>query len=220
MCELHQRWKTLWNRIDHAVAQCGRAKGSVRLLAVSKFQSTDAIRALYELGQRDFGENYVQEALQKQAKLCDLKDLNWHFIGPVQRNKTLAIATHFDWVHSVDRFLIAQRLSEQRPEKLTPLQICLQVNVDAEDSKSGCKPDEVQSLVEAIMPLPAISLRGFMSIPAPGHIQTFSVLSSLIQQWPSMDTLSMGMSDDLEDAIRAGSTWVRVGTALFGKRAH
>ncbi len=220
MSELYQRWNTLWTRIDRATSESGRPKGSVRLLAVSKFQSTDSIRALYDLGQRDFGENYVQEALRKQAELADLKDLCWHFIGPIQRNKTSAIATHFDWVHSVDRFLIAERLSTHRPDTLPPLQICLQVNVDDEISKSGCKLEDVPDLVTAIMPLPGLELRGLMAIPAPGHTRAFAILSRLMQSWPQLDTLSMGMSADLEEAVIQGSTWLRVGTALFGSRTH
>ena len=196
------------------------------LLAVSKTRSSDDIRALYEAGQLAFGENYLQEALAKQEQLGDLP-LIWHFIGHVQRNKTRDLAAHFDWVHGVDRLLIAQRLSQQRPDHRPPLNLCLQVNIDQQDSKDGCHPDEVAGLVAAISQLPGLRLRGLMVIPDPARpvMDAFRRTRQLFEQTrvcharpADWDTLSMGMSDDLEQAITAGSTLVRVGTALFGAR--
>lgn len=195
------------------------------LLAVSKTQPAEAIREAFDAGLRDFGENYLQEALEKQADLADLP-LRWHFIGPIQSNKTKAIAEHFDWVHSVDRLKIAQRLSEQRPDALGPLNICIQVNVSGEASKSGCSPEAVAALAETIATLPRLRLRGLMTIPAPTENpveqrQAFARLRRLKETLGAdLDTLSMGMSQDLEAAIAEGATWVRIGTALFGAREY
>ena len=202
-----------------------RDPATVGLLAVSKTQPAAAIREAAAAGIRDFGENYLQEALDKQAELDDLP-LTWHFIGPIQSNKTKAIAEHFGWVHSVDRLKIAQRLSDQRPAALPPLNICLQVNVSGEASKSGCAPQEVQQLARAITALPRLRLRGLMCIPAPSEDPAeqraaFARLRQLRDELAlDLDTLSMGMSQDLEAAIAEGATWVRIGTALFGARDY
>ncbi|QPI09379.1 YggS family pyridoxal phosphate-dependent enzyme [Stutzerimonas stutzeri] len=214
-------------RIREAAQAVGREPATVGLLAVSKTQPAAAIRDAFAAGLRDFGENYLQEALDKQAELDDLP-LTWHFIGPIQSNKTKAIAEHFDWVHSVDRLKIAQRLSDQRPAALPPLNICLQVNVSGEASKSGCAPQEVQQLARAITALPRLRLRlrGLMCIPAPSEDPAeqraaFARLRQLRDELAlDLDTLSMGMSQDLEAAIAEGATWVRIGTALFGARDY
>lgn len=226
MSEIAENWRALQARIATACAAAGRAPDTVGLLAVSKTQPAAAIRALYAQGQRAFGENYVQEALGKMAELADLA-LEWHCIGPLQSNKTREVAAHFHWVHSVDRLKIAQRLAEQRPAGLPPLQICLQVNIDTEDSKSGCTPAELPALVRAVQAMPGLRLRGLMCIPRPGNSAAFAALAQtrldLLASIPGLspaqfDTLSMGMSDDLEAAVAAGSTLLRIGTALFGAR--
>lgn len=212
-------------RIDDACRRSGRDPAQVTLLAVSKTRSARDVAALADQGQYDFGENYLQEALEKQALLADLP-LTWHFIGPIQSNKSKAIAEHFDWVHSVDRLKIAQRLSDQRPAHLPPLNVCLQVNVSDEQSKSGCSESEARELVAAISALPRLHLRGLMCIPAPSddpaaQRAAFARLRRLRDELdPRMDTLSMGMSQDLEAAIAEGATWVRIGTALFGARDY
>ncbi|MFJ4065541.1 YggS family pyridoxal phosphate-dependent enzyme [Pseudomonas sp. NPDC089996] len=212
-------------RIHHAAKAAGRDSASVQLLAVSKTKPAAAIREIHAAGVCDVGENYLQEALAKQEELRDLP-LIWHFIGPIQSNKTKAIAEHFDWVHSVDRLKIAQRLSEQRPASLAPLNICLQVNVSGEDSKSGCAPADLPALAKAVAALPNLRLRGLMAIPEPTEDRTAqeAAFASLRQLQESLglglDTLSMGMSHDLEAAIAQGATWVRIGTALFGARNY
>jgi len=212
-------------RIHSAAQAAGRDPASVQLLAVSKTKPASAIREIYAAGVRDVGENYLQEALAKQQELRDLP-LIWHFIGPIQSNKTKAIAEHFDWVHSVDRLKIAQRLSEQRPAGLPALNICLQVNVSGEDSKSGCAPVELPALARGVAALPNLRLRGLMAIPEPTEDRTAqeAAFASLNQLQASLglglDTLSMGMSHDLEAAIAQGATWVRIGTALFGARQY
>jgi pyridoxal phosphate enzyme (YggS family) len=214
----------LGERIREAAQASQRDFTQVGLLAVSKTKPSTAIRQAHAAGLRDFGENYLQEALGKQAELTDLP-LIWHFIGPIQSNKTKAIAEHFDWVHSVDRLKIAQRLSEQRPAHLPPLNICLQVNVSGEASKSGCSPQELPALAAAVAQLPRLNLRGLMAIPEPtddvdAQHQAFATVRTLQASLdlPTLDTLSMGMSHDLEAAIAEGATWVRIGTALFGAR--
>jgi pyridoxal phosphate enzyme (YggS family) len=214
----------LGERIREAAQASQRDFTQVGLLAVSKTKPSTAIRQAHAAGLRDFGENYLQEALGKQAELTDLP-LIWHFIGPIQSNKTKAIAEHFDWVHSVDRLKIAQRLSEQRPAHLPPLNICLQVNVSGEASKSGCSPQELPALAAAVAQLPRLNLRGLMAIPEPtddvdAQHQAFATVRTLQASLdlPTLDTLSMGMSHDLEAAISEGATWVRIGTALFGAR--
>lgn len=212
-------------RIREAAQASQHNLADIGLLAVSKTKPAAAIREAYAAGLRDFGENYLQEALEKQAELIDLP-LIWHFIGPIQSNKTRPIAEHFDWVHSVDRLKIAQRLSEQRPAHLPPLNICLQVNVSAEDSKSGCSPEALPELAKAIAALPNLRLRGLMAIPEPtddvaAQHAAFAQLRQLRDDLAlNLDTLSMGMSHDLEAAIAEGATWVRIGTALFGARDY
>ena len=212
-------------RIRAAAQASGRDLDHIGLLAVSKTKPAAAVREAYAAGIRDFGENYLQEALEKQAELSELP-LIWHFIGPIQSNKTKPIAEHFAWVHSVDRLKIAQRLSEQRPTGLPPLNICLQVNVSAEDSKSGCAPAELAALAQAVSQLPNLRLRGLMAIPEPtddvaAQQAAFARLRELRDGLPlPLDTLSMGMSHDLDAAIAEGATWVRIGTALFGARDY
>ena len=212
-------------RIREAAQASGRDLDGAGLLAVSKTKPAAAVREAFAAGIRDFGENYLQEALEKQAELSELP-LIWHFIGPIQSNKTKPIAEHFAWVHSVDRLKIAQRLSEQRPTGLPPLNICLQVNVSAEDSKSGCAPAELAALAQAVSQLPNLRLRGLMAIPEPtddvaAQRAAFARLRELRDGLPlPLDTLSMGMSHDLDAAIAEGATWVRIGTALFGARDY
>ncbi|MHA3082432.1 YggS family pyridoxal phosphate-dependent enzyme [Acinetobacter sp. ANC 5383] len=213
-------------QIQYACAQSHRSADSVQLLAVSKTHPSDALRAMYVTGQRAFGENYLQEALDKIEALQDLA-IEWHFIGHVQRNKTKHLAEKFAWVHGVDRLIIAERLSSQRLDSDEPLNICLQVNIDGQDSKDGCAPEEVATLVEQISQLPHLRLRGLMVIPAPNNLKAFADAQALFEQVKEYhahpddwDTLSMGMSGDLEAAVAAGSTMVRVGTALFGARDY
>jgi len=213
------------SRIRAAALAANRDEHSVQLLAVSKTKPAQALRDAYAAGLRDFGENYLQEALGKQLELADLP-LIWHFIGPIQSNKTRAIAEHFAWVHSVDRLKIAQRLSEQRPADLPPLNICIQVNVSGEASKSGCSPADLPALANAISALPHLKLRGLMAIPEPTEDRSaqdaaFAAVQNLQASLNlPLDTLSMGMSHDLESAIAQGATWVRIGTALFGARDY
>lgn len=212
-------------RIREAAQASGRDPQKVQLLAVSKTKPAIALREAFACGQRDFGENYLQEALAKQTELADLP-LIWHFIGPIQSNKTKPIAEHFAWVHSVDRLKIAERLSAQRPSDLPPLNVCLQVNVSSEASKSGCRPAELPALARAVAGLPNLRLRGLMAIPEPTEDRAaqhaaFARLRALRDDLDlDLDTLSMGMSHDLEAAIAEGATWVRVGTALFGARDY
>ena len=213
-------------RIAAAARAAGREPGAVALLAVSKTFPVDAVRAAHAAGQREFGENYVQEGVEKIAAVSSLP-LIWHFIGPIQSNKTRAIAEHFDWVHSVAREKIAQRLAQARPERLGPLDICLQVNVSGEASKSGVAPGEARALAEAIRTLPRLRLRGLMTVPEPSEDaalqhRRFRELRALLERLNAagfgLDTLSMGMSQDLEAAVMEGATIVRVGTAIFGER--
>lgn len=214
------------DQIQSACTRVQRDPATVELLAVSKTHPSSAIRDMYELGQRCFGENYLQEALDKIQALKDL-NIEWHFIGHVQRNKTKSLAEHFDWVHGVDRLIIAERLSSQRAEHAADLNICLQVNIDHQQTKDGCQPEDVAELVQTISRLPKLKLRGIMVIPAPEHAEAFEAAKTLFdavkaqhahpEQW---DTLSMGMSADLDAAIAAGSTIVRIGTALFGARDY
>ena len=212
-------------RIRAAALAVQRDVTSVHLLAVSKTKPAAALREAYAAGIRGFGENYLQEARAKQVELADLP-LSWHFIGPIQSNKTRDIAEHFDWVHSVDRLKIAQRLSEQRPAELAPLNICIQVNVSGEASKSGCTPADLPALATAISALPRLKLRGLMAIPEPTEDRVeqdraFATVRHLQESLNlGLDTLSMGMSHDLESAIAQGATWVRIGTALFGARDY
>ncbi len=226
MTQIAEQITAVRQRIAAACAAVGRTAAEVELLAVSKTFGADAVRAAAAAGQVHFGENYLQEALDKQAQLGDLA-LIWHFLGPLQSNKTRAVAEHFHWVHSVDRLKLAQRLSEQRPPSLPPLQVCVQVNISGEDSKSGCLPAEAAALCRAVAALPGLRLRGLMAIPAPvatgGDARApYRALRSLARGMddlrPALDSLSAGMSDDLEAAIAEGATIVRIGTAIFGKR--
>ena len=217
-------------RIQKATLKAGRSAGSVHLLAVSKTRPADELRTAYSAGQRAFGENYVQEALDKMEELKELDAIEWHFIGPIQSNKTRQIAEAFAWAHSVDRLKIAQRLNDQRPSTLPPLNICLQVNINNEESKSGCALEDLTDMADAIEEMPNLSLRGLMAIPDPDQPEAelrssfrklANALKNMRQEAPGcgpLDTLSMGMSGDLEMAIAEGATWVRVGTALFGPR--
>ncbi|MCH7336353.1 YggS family pyridoxal phosphate-dependent enzyme [Acinetobacter sp. NIPH 2699] len=223
---LQQQRQHVFNQIEQVCQRVNRTAASVQLLAVSKTHPSSTLREMYTAGQRSFGENYLQEALAKIDELQDL-EIEWHFIGHVQRNKTKHLAEKFDWVHGVDRFIIAERLSNQRLEGQPPLNICIQVNIDGQDSKDGCQPDEVAELVQQISQLPNVRLRGLMVIPAPENHAAFADAKILFEQVQSQhvrpedwDTLSMGMSADLEAAIAAGSTMVRVGTALFGERDY
>lgn len=210
----------------HAALRSANRQDTLQLLAVSKAQTADKLREAYLSGQRLFGENYVQEAISKQEQLADL-NIEWHFIGPIQSNKTQLIAQHFDWVHSVDRLKIAQRLSDARPSKLAPLNICIQINSSFEDTKSGADLAEVTTLATAINQLPNLKLRGVMSIPAPASDYNkqraqFKIVSdtfnSLKQRGFIIDTLSIGMSNDYVAAIHEGATIIRIGSALFGAR--
>jgi PLP dependent protein len=212
--------------ISEAAFEAGRPMSEIKLLAVSKTFPPDALRAAYHAGQTSFAESYVQEALDKMAALQDLP-IEWHYIGPIQSNKTRAIAENFMWVHSVDRLKIAERLSEQRPAHLPPLQVCLQVNISMEPSKSGATPDEAGALAHAIAKLPKLKLRGLMAVPAPSDdfaaqrlpfAQLRGLRDQLNRQDLQLDTLSMGMSHDFAAAIAEGATIVRIGTAVFGKR--
>ena len=212
--------------IADACKQAQREPETVQLLAVSKTHPSESLREMYQTGQRAFGENYLQEALDKIENLNDLA-IEWHFIGHVQRNKTKHLAASFAWVHGVDRLMIAERLSKQREANQAPLNICLQVNIDAQESKDGCQPNEVAELVKNISQLPHLKLRGLMVIPAPNNTHAFADAKQLFDavkqqhaQPEDWDTLSMGMSGDMVEAIAAGSTMVRVGTALFGARDY
>ncbi len=214
-------------RMAAAAIAAGRNPSSIRLIAVSKTQRPEALALAHTAGQRCFGENYLQEALEKQAALESLPGLEWHFIGPIQSNKTRAIAENFDWVHTIDREKVARRLSEQRPAHLPPLQACLQINLDEEDTKSGISLADLPTLAAQVADLPGLRLRGLMAIPAPRHdaagqrcafARLRQALESLQKSGLALDTLSMGMSDDLEAAIAEGATLVRVGTDIFGAR--
>ena len=230
MGSIENNLQEVMRRISGAALAVGRPAAGVRLLAVSKTFGADAVRQAHAAGQRAFGENYVQEALEKIAALADLRPgIEWHLIGPLQSNKTRAVAEAFDWVHSVDRLKVAQRLAEQRPARLPPLQLCLQVNVSGEASKSGVLPAEAAALALAVAALPRerVALRGLMAIPEPAgdfdaqrlpHRALHELLAALNARGLALDTLSMGMSADLEAAVAEGATIVRVGTAIFGGR--
>lgn len=244
---LRTRLEAVRSRIAAAARACGRDPGGVGLLAVSKTFDADAVLALAECGQRAFGENYLQEAVPKIASCAQRREaqaggrsdsaagrpgsaaaaLEWHFIGPIQSNKTRPIAEGFDWVHSVEREKVARRLSEQRPASMAPLQVCVQVDVSGEATKSGCTPDDALGLARTIATLPGLRLRGVMAIPAPTDdpalqraqfARVRTVFERMLADGLPVDTLSMGMSGDLEAAIAEGATIVRVGTALFGAR--
>jgi len=223
---LIQNWKATCNRIETAALRYGRDAKSVRLLAISKGQPAEALRQIAQSGQREFGENYLQEALAKIAALTNL-ELTWHFTGQIQGNKTRPIAEHFHWAHTVDRERIALRLNEQRPAGATPLNICIQVRLEDEPGKGGIEPEHVHALAARIIEMPKLKLRGLMCIPPPRDSfdeqrELFARLKSLHDDLRArgfdIDTLSMGMSGDLDAAIAAGATLVRVGTAIFGER--
>lgn len=216
-------------RIDDACAAAQRPVRSVTLLAVTKTFDANAVRQAFDAGQRLFGENKVQEGVDKMTALADQRGgIEWHLIGPLQSNKTRAVAERFDWVHSIDRTRIAERLSEQRPARLAPLQVCIQVNVSGESTKSGLALDDVRAVAEAVRSLPRLALRGLMTIPEPSDDPAVqraplrrlkALFDALNLDGFGLDTLSMGMSNDLESAVAEGSTIVRVGSAIFGGRA-
>ena len=224
--QIGQHLTTIRQQLRTLESRYGRGTNSVRLIAVSKTRSAAEIRAAAESQQIDFGENYVQEAVDKMEMLHDLQ-LTWHFIGPIQKNKTKLIAQHFDWVHSVDRDVIASRLNDQRPAGMPPLNVCIQINIDQEESKSGLHPNRAPGLATHIQGLPRLKLRGLMAIPAPRQDfrqqrATFSKMHTLLNQLNNtglqIETLSMGMSGDFEAAVAEGTTMVRIGTAIFGPR--
>ncbi|OEE64271.1 YggS family pyridoxal phosphate enzyme [Enterovibrio norvegicus FF-454] len=230
MCSIKQNLEQVTRQIDNAAQKCGRDAAGVQLLAVSKTKPIEAIAHATAAGHRQFGENYVQEGVDKILHFRPLhSDLEWHFIGPIQSNKTRLIAEHFDWVHSVDRSKVARRLSEQRPDDMPPLQVLIQINTSGEASKSGTDFEEVKALADEIDQLPHLTLRGLMCIPQPesdhdAQMVAFAPLVALFEEMkatrPHFDTLSMGMSGDMDAAIASGSTMVRIGTALFGARDY
>ncbi len=226
MSDIATNLQVVRERVGAACAAVGRAPDEVRILAVSKTWPAAAVQAAAAAGQRAFGENYVQEALEKIAVIAD-PALEWHFIGPLQANKTRPVAEHFAWVHSVDRLRLAERLSAQRPDDAVPLQVCVQVNVSGEAQKSGCPPEQAAHLCRQVAALPRLRLRGLMAIPAPSddpaaQRRPFAELrrlqAALRDDGLELDTLSMGMSGDLEAAVAEGATLVRIGTAIFGER--
>jgi pyridoxal phosphate enzyme (YggS family) len=226
MTTIRNNLQRVHERIAAACAQAQRPVTDVTLLAVSKTFGPEAVREACDAGQRAFGENYIQEAVEKVSLLRELP-LQWHCIGPVQSNKTRLVAAHFDWVHTIDRLKIAQRLSQQRPPDLAPLQVCIQVNIDGGPTKAGVAPREVLALASEIRQLPRLALRGLMTSPEPApdfaaqralHLRTRALFDQLNEAGLQLDTLSMGMTSDLEAAIAAGSTMVRIGTAIFGGR--
>ena len=232
MNDIASRLLAIKDQIASLTRQAGRAPDDVQLLAVSKTKPIEAIYAAYQAGQRQFGESYVQEAIPKIQLLqtnADYADIEWHFIGPLQSNKTKPVAEHFDWVHSVDREKIAQRLNEQRPAHLPALNVCLQINISGEQTKSGINADEVFGLAGIISQFPRLKLRGLMTIAEntddmnvvrDNFLHMQQLFNQLKSQYPSVDTLSMGMTDDMPLAINCGSTMVRIGTAIFGSREY
>ncbi|EKO3496863.1 YggS family pyridoxal phosphate-dependent enzyme [Vibrio fluvialis] len=232
MSSIQQNLEHITSQIENAQQKCGRPRSSVQLLAVSKTKPVEAILEAAQAGQCAFGENYVQEGCDKVQFFAEHHpelDLEWHFIGPLQSNKTRQIAEHFDWMHTIDRAKIAQRLNEQRPAHLPPLQVLIQVNTSGEASKSGISENDLFTLAELISGLPNLTLRGLMSIPEnvpdyPSQLAAFRQLAALkdrlAEKYDGIDTLSMGMSGDMEAAIEAGSTIVRIGTAIFGQRDY
>lgn len=226
MTTIADNLQSVHRRIAAACAAAHRGVGEVQLLAVSKTFGPEAIREAYDAGQRAFGENYIQEAVEKIGSLAPLA-IEWHCIGPIQGNKTRLVATHFAWAHTIDRLKIAQRLSQQRPDHLPPLQVCIQVNIDGGPSKSGVAPGDALDLARGIARLPRVTLRGLMTIPEPAagfesqkavHVRARALFDQLRGAGLPLDTLSMGMTADLEAAVAAGSTMVRIGTAIFGAR--
>ncbi|MFV7782883.1 YggS family pyridoxal phosphate-dependent enzyme [Shewanella marisflavi] len=230
MTTIADRLADAHQRIAQAAQNSSRDSKDIQLLAVSKTKPISQIVAAYDAGQRLFGENYVQEGEEKVKALREShSDIEWHFIGPLQSNKSKSIAEHFDWMHTLSREKIARRLSEQRPEELPPLQVCIQVNISQEESKSGVSPEEIAPLADAISALPKLTLRGLMAIPTATSDESVqqaefrqmqTLFKQLQQSYPAIDTLSMGMSQDLELAIASGSTMVRIGSAIFGERDY
>ena len=227
MVTIAERLTSAYARIAEAAHKAQRNSNDITLLAVSKTKPATDIMAAYEQGQRQFGESYVQEAVDKIAQLATFSDIVWHFIGPIQSNKSALVAANFAWVQSVDRLKIAKRLNSQRPETMPPLNVLIQVNISEEEAKSGCHPNEITELAQYIDQCAHLQLRGLMAIPAKSddtntQIQYFEQLQTcfdkLQTQYPHIDTLSMGMSNDVEAAIAAGSTMVRIGTDIFGTR--
>ena len=228
MATIASKLQLVRNRINQACLKVQREPGSVRLLAVTKTFSDQAVREAFAAGQRCFGENYVQEAIDKIHALADLRSqIEWHLIGPLQSNKTRVVAESFDWVDTIDRLKIAQRLSEQRPDHLPPLQVCVQINTSGEDSKSGVAPQEAFALAQSVALLPRLRLRGVMALPAPSAdvaeqhkalLIARIAFNDLNNKGFTLDTLSVGMSADLESAVEEGSTMVRIGSAIFGQR--
>lgn len=219
------------DKISAAASRCGRASEEVTLLAVSKTKPASAIEEAIAAGQRAFGENYVQEGVEKirHFQAQGIEGLQWHFIGPLQSNKSRLVAEHFDWCHTIDRLRIAARLSEQRPAELPPLNVLIQINISDENSKSGISLEALDALAAEVVELPHLRLRGLMAIPAPesDYVRQFEVarqmavaFAGLQARYPDVDTLSLGMSDDMDAAIAAGSTMVRIGTAIFGARDY
>jgi pyridoxal phosphate enzyme (YggS family) len=229
MTSIEHNLQQVRERIAAAAARCGRAPEEITLLAVSKTKPASAVAEAIAAGQHAFGENYVQEGVEKVAELAAHPDLQWHFIGPLQSNKSRLVAEHFAWCHTVDRLRIAQRLSDRRPAEMAPLNVLIQINISDEQSKSGIALDELPALAEAVAALPHLRLRGLMAIPAPEEdyqrqLAVFGRMNdaflALQQRYPHIDTLSMGMTDDMAAAIAAGSTLVRIGTAIFGARDY
>lgn len=230
MTTIADRLAIAQRRITQAAQKCARHPSNIRLLAVSKTKPIKDIIAAYQAGQCCFGENYVQEGAEKITALKgDFPDIEWHFIGPLQSNKTSIVAQHFDWMHTLSRDKIALRLNEQRPAELAPLNVCIQINISAEDTKSGIDAAQMLPLAELIAQLPNLALRGLMAIPTATadtelQLKEFSMLNNLFQElkshYPAVDTLSMGMSNDLDTAISCGSTMVRIGSAIFGERNY
>ncbi|HAW91899.1 MULTISPECIES: YggS family pyridoxal phosphate-dependent enzyme [unclassified Arsukibacterium] len=225
MNNIAEQLNAAYHNITENCQKLGREPADVCLVAVSKTKPIAALMAAYEAGQRQFGENYPQELQAKATTLFALPELEWHFIGPLQSNKTRLIAEHASWVHSIDRLKIAERLSAQRPADLPPLQVLLQINISHEDSKAGIHPDQLPGLADAVAKLPQLQLRGLMAIPAPNDskraFEAMAQLSkSLQQQHPGATELSMGMSDDWPLALHYGATMIRLGTAIFGARTY
>lgn len=226
MSSIAQSLEKIRNRVTVLERRYERSPGAVRVLAVSKTKPPEAVRAAAEIGQREFGENHVQDALTKLDALADM-DLVWHFIGPIQSNKTRVVAARFHWVHSIDRAKIARRLNEQRPDGLPPLEVCVQVNLSGETSKSGVEPQQVEELAQVVSELPRLRLRGLMTLPQPcdeldDQRRPFAALRGILETLNAgglaLDTLSMGMTNDMEAAIAEGATIIRIGTAIFGPR--
>ncbi len=229
MTSIQHNLQHVRQRIADAAANCGRDPQQITLLAVSKTKPVSDIREAWQAGQRCFGENYVQEGVDKVAQTLDLTGLEWHFIGPLQSNKSRLVAENFDWCHTLDRQKLAQRLNDQRPAERGPLNVLIQVNISDESSKSGIRVDEISALAQQIAGMPQLKLRGLMAIPAPSEDyasrlavcqQMAEAFRTLQAEYRGVDTLSLGMSDDMDAAIEAGSTMVRIGSAIFGARQY